>query len=94
MRRSIIRSVVMAAILAVGGTVLAAEQRVPKTSPAFGDQFTAADAAMKANSWTEVIAKAKEVLASDKRKPDDTYAAHYFLVQASTALNDQPGHVE
>jgi hypothetical protein len=93
MTRSIIRSVVMAAILAVGGTVLAAEQRVPKTSPAFGDQFTAADAARKANNWTEVVTKAKEVLASDKRKPDDTYAAHYFLVEASTALKDVPGQI-
>jgi hypothetical protein len=90
MSKTIVRSVLMVAVLATSSlTALAAN--APKTSPAFGDQFTAADAALKAKRYGEAEAKAREVLASGSRKPDDTYAAHYFLLEGAKARKDMPG---
>jgi tetratricopeptide (TPR) repeat protein len=87
MRKSIVRSVLVTAILAVGSATVSAQS--PTTSPAFADQFTAAQKAKDAKRWPEVIAKANEVLSSSKaRKPDDVYAAHYFLLEAAKGQNN------
>lgn len=90
MMKVMVRSMVLAAVLATAG--LGAHAATPKTSPAFADQFVAADAAMKAKRWAEVEAKAKEVLASSTRKaPDDIYAANYFLMEVAKAKKDNAG---
>lgn len=87
MRKSIVRSVIVTAILAVGSATVSAQ--TPTTSPAFADQFTAAQKAKDAKRWPDVIAKANEVLSSSKtKKPDDIYAAHYFLLEAAKGQNN------
>jgi len=87
MRKSIVRSVIATAILAVGSATAYAQ--TPTTSPAFAEQFTAAQKAKDAKRWPEVIAKANEVLSSSKaKKPDDVYAAHYFLLEAAKGQNN------
>ena len=49
---------------------------------------------MDAKNWAEVTAKANDVLTSSKpKKPDDVYAAHYFLLEAAKAQNNTPGMI-
>lgn len=90
MMKVMVRSMILAAVLATAG--LGVHAATPKTSPAFADQFTAADAALKAKRFPEVEAKAKEVLNSSSRKaPDDIYAAHYFLLEVAKSKRDNAG---
>jgi hypothetical protein len=90
MMKVMVRSMILAAVLATAG--VGAHAATPKTSPAFADQFVAADAALKAKRYAEVEAKAKEVLASSTRKaPDDIYAANYFLLEVAKAKKDNAG---
>lgn len=90
MMKLMVRSMVLAAVLATAG--VGAHAATPKTSPAFADQFMAADAAVKAKRYAEVEAKAKEVLNSSSRKaPDDIYAANYFLLEVAKSKKDNAG---
>jgi hypothetical protein len=93
MMKMMVRSVVVAAVLATAS--FGANAAAPKTSPAFADQFVAADTALKAKRFAEVEAKAKEVLASSTRKaPDDVYAAHYYLLEVAKSKNNTPAIIE
>jgi tetratricopeptide (TPR) repeat protein len=93
MMKMMVRSVVVAVVLATGS--LGASAASPKTSPAFADQFTAAEAARGAKRWADVEAKAREVLASSTRKaPDDVYAAHYYLLEVAKAKSNTPAIIE
>lgn len=90
MMKVMVRSMFLAAVLASAG--VSTHAAAPKTSPAFADQFVAADAALKAKRYAEVEAKAKEVLGSSSRKaPDDIYAANYFLLEVAKAKKDNVG---
>src|SRR5690606_5115801 len=68
----------------------AAESNGPKTSPAFTDAFREAQNALVEKRWSDVVTKAQEVLASNDRNPDDTYAANYFLLEANRGLRNVP----
>jgi tetratricopeptide (TPR) repeat protein len=92
MTKTMVRSVLVAAVLATG-SFAAGAQNAPTTSPALGDVFTAAQAAMQAKKWDEVEAKAQEAL-SKQKKPDDIYAAHYFLLEVDKAKRNNAGIIE
>lgn len=66
-------------------------ESAPTTSPAFGEAFTEAQRALNDKRWSDVIDRAKEVLATDNRRPDDTYAAYYFILEANKGLKDRAG---
>jgi hypothetical protein len=77
----------LAAVLLVAGSIHslpASAQAAPKpqVSQSLAKTFIAANEAVKAKRWPEVIAKAQEALASSTRKPDDTYYAYNLLYQA------------
>lgn len=92
MRNTIVRSILVAAVLAAGSMTAHAQSAQPKTSPVFAEEFTAAEKARAAKRWAEVTAKANEVLSSSKqKKPDDIYAGHYYLLEAAKAQNNTPG---
>jgi hypothetical protein len=93
MMKMTVRSMILAAVLATAG--VGAHAATPKTSPAFADQFMAADAALKAKRFPEVETKAKEVLNSSSRKaPDDIYAAHYFLLEVAKSKKDNAAIID
>lgn len=92
MTKTIIRSVLVSAVLAAGSFVASA-QNAPTTSPALGEIFTAAQKAMEGKRWQEVETRAREAL-SKQRKPDDIYAAHYFLLEVDKARNNHAGVIE
>lgn len=92
MSKKILCSVVVAAMLGVGGLAVAG-QAGPKTSTEHYERFSAADAAIKARNYAVAAAKAKEVLAASRKTPDDIYAANYFLVQVATAQRDVAGQI-
>jgi hypothetical protein len=80
----------LAAVLLVAGSLHslpASAQGAPKpqVSQSLAKTFIAANEAVKAKRWPEVIAKAQEALASSNRKPDDTYYAYNLLYQAHHA---------
>lgn len=91
--RVIFRSVLLAALatgsLAVHGAQASGPQ--PKTTPALAETFTAAQSALDARRYPEAIAKAREILASPRKSPDDVYAANSFLMRAAQAQNDTRG---
>ena len=93
MTKAIFRSVLVAAVLAAGSFTVSAQNAAPTTSPALGEIFTAAQNALEARRWDEVEAKAKEAL-SKQRKPDDIYAAHYFLMEVDKAQRNNAGIIE
>jgi TolA-binding protein len=94
MTKRIVRSVLVAAVLAVGSVgANAAQQKAPTTSPELGEIFSAAQKALQARNWAEVEAKAKEALARQKR-PDDIYAAHYFMLEVDKAQKNNAGIIE
>lgn len=63
----------------------------PLTSPAFGQIFMDAQKALQEKRWEDVIDKAKQVLADGRRRPDDTYAAYYFMLEAHKGRKDGAG---
>lgn len=93
MTKTIVRSVLVAAVLATGSLAAHAQNAPPSTSPALGEVFTAAENARKAQRWTEVETKAKEALAKQK-KPDDIYAAHYYMLEVDKAQKNNAGIIE
>ena len=93
MTKSIVRSVLVAAVLAAGTFSVSAQNAAPTTTPALGEIFTAAQNAVAAKKWQEAEAKAKEALAKQK-KPDDIYAAHYFLLEVDKAQKNNAGIIE
>src|SRR5690606_3200413 len=93
MTKMIVRSVLVAAVLAAGSLTVSAQNAAPKTSPALGEIFTAAKAAVDAKRYPEAQAKAREALAKQK-KPDDVYAAHYFLLEVAKAQRNNAGIIE
>lgn len=93
MTKSIVRSVLVAAVLAAGSFAVSAQNAAPKTSPALGEVFTAAQNALTAKKYAEAQAKAREALAKQK-KPDDVYAAHYFLLEVAKAQRNNAGIIE
>lgn len=97
MTKAIVRSVVLGIVLAVGSAAAGAGQAPqgpqPKTTPALADTFTAAQSALDAKRYPEAIAKAKEILASPRKSPDDVYAANYFLMTAAQKQNDMAGMI-
>jgi tetratricopeptide (TPR) repeat protein len=93
MTRSFVRSLAMAAVLTVGGLVVAAQAPTPQNSPQHGEAFTAAKTALSARQYAVAAAKAREVLASSRKSPDDVFIAHNFLVQVATAQKDAAGQI-
>lgn len=94
MRKAIIRSVLVAAVLSVGGVAIAGQAPAqPKTSPALAETFTALQSAFNAKRYPEATAKAQEVLASSRKTPDDVYAAHGFLAQIASAQRNAAGQI-
>jgi tetratricopeptide (TPR) repeat protein len=93
MSKAIIRSVLATAILSVGGLAVAAQSNSPRNSPQHGEAFTAAQSALTARRYAEVSAKAKEVLASPRKSPDDIFIAHNFLLQVASAQKDAAGQI-
>lgn len=93
MTKSIV-SLVVAAVLAAGSLGVSAQNVAPKTSPALGETFTAAQKALEAKNYTQASAKAREVLASSSKKPDDVYAAHYFLLEVAKAQKNNQGIID
>jgi hypothetical protein len=91
MSKAIVRSVVTAAILSAGWS--SAQAADPKTSPECAPQFTAAQTALAAKNYAEVSAKAREALGKC-RKPDDGYAANYFLLEVAKAQKNNAGIIE
>jgi|SRR5690606_32352051 tetratricopeptide (TPR) repeat protein len=92
MTKTIVRSVLVAAVLATA-SFAASAQKAPTTSPELGEIFLAAQKAMEAKRWPEVEAKAREALAK-KKKADDVYAAHFFLLEAAKAQRNNAGIIE
>jgi tetratricopeptide (TPR) repeat protein len=97
MSKSIVRVLAVALVLVAG--VFQADrllaQQVPKmptpsVSVALGDTFRAMKAALDAKRYSEVIAKAQEVLAAGGRKADDTFSAYNFMYQAYSAQGNEP----
>jgi hypothetical protein len=68
----------------------AAEART-KTSRAFNSYFNDASRFLSEGRWHDVISKIQKVLESDKRTPDDTYAAYFYLLEANRQLRNRPG---
>ncbi|HUG72064.1 MAG TPA: tetratricopeptide repeat protein [Steroidobacteraceae bacterium] len=93
MSNAIVRSVLVAAVLSVGGLVVAGQAAGPRTSPALAETFTALQSAVNAKRYAEATAKAREVLASPRKTPDDVYAANYFLVQIAGAQGNPAGQI-
>jgi TolA-binding protein len=97
MTKAIVRSVLVAAVLAAGSLAVHAGQAPsgpqPKTSPALADTFVAAQKAMEGKRYAEAAAKYREVLASPRKSPDDVFAAHSQLAQIATAQNDRQGQI-
>ncbi len=93
MTKTIVRSVLVAAVLAAGNLTVSAQNAAPTTTPALGEIFTAAQNAVTAKKWQEAEAKAKEAL-SKQKKPDDIYAAHYFLLEVDKAQKNNAGIIE
>jgi tetratricopeptide (TPR) repeat protein len=95
MSKSVLPALAAALTLILGAaqveTAHAAQQSAPTPdlSESLRPIFRSAQAAQKAKRWPEVIAKAQEVLASSKRKPDDTYYAYYLLFDANRALGNR-----
>lgn len=87
-RLGFVTAFVLALCLLQAVPAVSAQSDCPSTSPAFGDQFMAAQDALEAKRWSDVIANAQKVLAASNRKPDDTYAANYFLMEAHRALGN------
>jgi tetratricopeptide (TPR) repeat protein len=93
MSKVIVRSVLVAAVLCFGGLASAGQAAGPRTSPALAETFTALQSAVNAKRYAEATAKAREVLASPRKSPDDVYAAHGFLAQIATAQRDAAGQI-
>lgn len=93
MTKSIVRSVLVAAVLAAGSYTVSAQNAAPKTSPALGEIFTAAQEALTAKRYPDAQAKAREAL-SKQKKPDDIYAAHYFLLEVAKAQKNNAAIIE
>jgi tetratricopeptide (TPR) repeat protein len=97
MTKAIVRSVLMATVLAVGSLAVHAGQApsgpAPKTSPALGETFTQAMKAQEAKRYAEAIAKYREILASPQKKADDVFAAHSQLAQIAAAQKDMAGTI-
>ncbi len=93
MTKSIVRSVLVAAVLAAGSFQVSAQNAAPSTTPALGEIFVAAQKAVEAKKWQEAEAKAQEAL-SKQKKPDDVYAAHYFLLEVDKAQKNNAGIIE
>lgn len=97
MTKAIVRSVVLGIVLAVGSAAVGAGQAPqgpqPKTTPALADTYTAAEAALNAKRYPELVNKAKEILASPRKGPDDVYAANSYLLRAAQAQNDMAGMI-
>lgn len=94
MTKMIVRSVLVAAVLAAGSLTVSAQNAAPKTSPALGEIFTAAQSALTAKRYAEVTAKSREALAHPQKKPDDVYAAHYFLLEVAKAQKNNAAIIE
>lgn len=97
MTKAIVRSVLMATVLAVGSLAVHAGQApagpAPKTTPALAETYVAAQKAMEAKQYAAAAAKYREVLASSQKKPDDVYAAHSQLAQIAAAQKDMAGTI-
>lgn len=93
MTKTSVRSGLVALLLVAGSAMVSAGQAAsgPSTSPELADQFTAAQKALDAKRYAEVAAKAKEILASPKKTPDDVYAANYFQMMAAQQQRNTPG---
>lgn len=89
MSKSFISVLAVAAVLGAG--VLHTDRSSAQTAPTpsvsvqYAKTFKAAQEAMTAKRWSEVISKAQEVLNAGNRKPDDTYYANYLLYRAYNA---------
>lgn len=87
MSKTMIRTVVAATLLAVGGftATTAVAQQVSKES---AKSLKAAQDAATAKRYPEVIAKAQETLANPKKTKDDTYVAYSMLAFAYHATGN------
>jgi tetratricopeptide (TPR) repeat protein len=89
MSRSFLSALAVAVVLGAGtlhGVPARAQAApTPSVSQHFAKTFKAAQDAMNAKRWVEVISKAQEVLGAGNRKPDDTYYANYLLYRAYNA---------
>jgi tetratricopeptide (TPR) repeat protein len=94
MSKSIIPALV-AVITLAAGTLQSRPAVAEDTAPApditmsLRKSFIAAQDALQAKHYQDVIAKVQEILASSNRKPDDTYYAYYLLFQANRALGNE-----
>jgi tetratricopeptide (TPR) repeat protein len=95
MTQRIVRSVLVAAVLAAGSMVVQAGQAPsgpqPKTSASLGEEFTAAQKALDGGQYAAAGTKLREILASPQKKPDDVYAAHSMLARVAGAQKDMAG---
>jgi tetratricopeptide (TPR) repeat protein len=98
MTKGIVRSVLVAAVLAAGSFVALAGQAPvsgpqPKTSPALAEKFTAAQKALDAGQFAAAAGPLREILANPQKKPDDVYAAHSMLARVAGGQKDMPGTI-
>lgn len=92
MSKSMIRTVVAATLLAVGGftATTSLAQTVSKDS---AKTLKAAQDALTAKRYPEVTAKVQELMASGKKTPDDVYVAQSFLLEVAKAQNNMGGMI-
>lgn len=94
---ALIAMVALAAGVLQANPALAQEAAAAATAPSpnitmsLRKSFIAAQGALEAKHYQDVIAKVQEILSKSDRKPDDNYYAYYLLFQANHALNDQDG---
>src|SRR5688572_25878177 len=61
------------------------------TSRVFNRYFNDASQFLAEGRWHDAIGKIQKVLESDKRTPDDTYVAYFYLMQANRELRNRAG---
>jgi Tfp pilus assembly protein PilF len=61
------------------------------TSRMFNSHFNDARRFLAEGHWYDAIDKIEKVLESDKRTPDDTYVAYFYLMQANRELRNRTG---
>ncbi len=86
--------VIFAALCALEAAPVHAGQAVEartNTSPLFNKNFNDARRFLAEGQWYDAINKIQKVLESDKRTPDDTYVAYFYLLQANRELRNRAG---
>jgi tetratricopeptide (TPR) repeat protein len=90
----LIRRILIAAVIGSGSLAWGAQPGTPESSPRHLETFTEAQAALAAEDFAVVTAKARQVLASSRKTADDIYIAHNFLTRAARDLGGQIAGIE